>query len=505
MEIRIYNTLTRRKETFTPLDEKRVRMFVCGPTVYDLSHIGHARTYIAFDVIAKILRKFDVPLSYVVNITDIDDKIIARANETKRGFDEVAQEFEASFLNDMKRLGIDSIDTYARASEFIAAIIKQIEVLEEKGFAYKTSSGVYFRVKKFKEYGKLSNQNMDEIKAGARVETDEEKEDPTDFVLWKAAKPDEPKWPSPWGEGRPGWHIEDTAITHSIFGPQYDLHGGALDLIFPHHESEIAQNEAAYNVDPFVNVWMHTGYLNIRGEKMSKSLKNFITIREMLKTTDPHVFRLFIISAHYRSPIDFDDELVDQAKASLARIIGFRDRLERLTNDKQLTTNDGDNESGPPTGSDPQPTTSERGSTESGPPQRGEPRSTTASGAVVERVQEAQAAFDAALADDFDTPGALAVVFNLIRDVNPLIEDEKISEQERNHLLGFLQEMDGVFGILPSKQKAAPKPIRKLAERREELRKERKFDEADTVRDQILVMGWEVEDTEQGPRLIKRG
>lgn len=460
MEINIYNTLTRTKEPFTPLDEGRVRMFVCGPTVYDYSHIGHARTYIAFDVIARVLRRAGMPLEYLVNITDIDDKIIARAKESGREFADVAKEFEEAYYEDMELLGIDSVSKYARASDHIPEIIDQIKALEEKGYAYQTSTGVYFRVEKFEDYGKLSHQNISEIKSGARVEADEEKEHPADFVLWKAEKPGEPSWDSPWGKGRPGWHIEDTALTYSIFGPQYDLHGGALDLIFPHHESEIAQNEAAYDIKPFVKVWMHAGFLNIRGEKMSKSLGNFTTIRDIIKHISPEGFRLFVLQAHYRSPIDFDDQLLLQAKASLERIVGFRDRLEALE---------------PGEGAN-----------------------------IGSRLQEAQEAFDAALLDDFDTPKALAVLFDLIRDTNPHIEAGTLSQAEQNRLLGFLRDVHGVLGIIPAPQLSAPPELVALAEKREELRADKKFDEADAIRDQLAEQGWEIEDTDKGPRLVKR-
>lgn len=461
MDIKIYNTLTRTKETFEPIDPNRVRMFVCGPTVYDVSHIGHAKTYIQFDMIARVLRRAGLPLEYVVNITDIEDKIIARANEKGRDFSALAKEFEEAYYEDMEQLGIASVSRYPRASDFVPEIIEQIQELEKKGYAYKTSSGVYFRVKNFKDYGKLSNQKMDEIKSGVRIPKDEEKEDPTDFVLWKAAKPNEPSWDSPWGKGRPGWHIEDTAITYSIFGAQYDLHGGALDLIFPHHESEIAQNEAAYDVDPFVKIWMHTGFLNIRGEKMSKSLGNFTTIRDMLQNVAPEVFRFFVLSAHYRSPIDFDNQLLTAAEASLERIVGFRDRLDEAALGE---------------GAD-----------------------------IKDRLKSAQEAIDAAFVDDFDTPAVLATLFELIRDMNPHIESGSLNEQERDRLSGFLRDIDGVLGILPEKRFAAPEKLIALAEKREQLRTEKKFDEADKARDEISAAGWEIEDTPKGPRLVRRG
>ncbi|OHA11622.1 MAG: cysteine--tRNA ligase, partial [Candidatus Sungbacteria bacterium RIFCSPLOWO2_02_FULL_47_9] len=290
--IRIYNTLTNKKEDFEPANDKRVNFFVCGPTVYDSSHIGHARTYISFDVIVKYLRYAGYEVFYLQNITDVDDKIIARAHETEEDPLFLSRHFAKEYFEDMQELKITSPSKYASASEFIPQIIKQIETLVKKGVAYSTPSGVYYDITKFPEYGKLSHQNQSTLLKAVRIEEDPNKQNDFDFVLWKAKKPGEPFWQSPWGEGRPGWHIEDTAISEYFFGPQYDVHGGGIDLKFPHHESEIAQQEAASDKVPFVKYWLHTGHLQVEKQKMSKSLKNFITIRDILKKHSSEAFRL---------------------------------------------------------------------------------------------------------------------------------------------------------------------------------------------------------------------
>ncbi|MBA3044578.1 cysteine--tRNA ligase, partial [archaeon] len=291
MTLKIYNTLTRQKEEFVPIHGNRVNMFVCGPTVYDYSHLGHARTYIVFDVIARYLRYHGYSVFYLMNITDIDDKMIKRANENRIPVKELADRFTKAFNEDMKRLNVTSVNLYAKATEYLNEIINQINILIEKGFAYEVDGDVYFAVRKFRDFGKLSKQSLDELKAGARIEVDEKKRNPEDFVLWKKQKPDEPFWASPWGNGRPGWHVEDTAITTTYFGDKYDLHGGGLDLIFPHHESEIAIAESVTGEKPFVKYWVHSGFLTLDKEKMSKSLGNFFTIREVLEKYEPEVIR----------------------------------------------------------------------------------------------------------------------------------------------------------------------------------------------------------------------
>ena len=332
MALKLHNTLTGKLDDFHPIEMGRVRMFVCGPTVYDYSHIGHAKTYTQFDVVAKTLRYLGLDLTYVVNITDIDDKIIKRAAERGVEPKDLALEFERAYLEDMKALGINSVDKYARAHDYIEEIISQVERLIEKGFAYKISDGYYFDTKKFEYYGKLSRR--DSLKPGdsiSRIDENPEKRNPGDFCLWKFKKDDEPSWPSSLGVGRPGWHIEDTAITEKEFGPQYDIHGGAMDLIFPHHEAEIAQMESISGAKPLVQYWLHTGFLNIKSEKMSKSLGNFLTIREVLeKGISPMALRYYFLTAHYRTPMDFSWEGLEAAANAYKKLHDLRFKINDL-------------------------------------------------------------------------------------------------------------------------------------------------------------------------------
>ena len=293
--LKLYNTLTKKKEIFKPMKDKKVNLFICGLTVYDYVHIGHAKTYIQFDFLVKYLRWKGFKVFYLQNVTDIDDRIIKKANDTKQNWKSLALKFEKEYLEDTKNLDIDSINKYARATDFIPQIIDQVNRLVKKGYAYETEDGIYFEVKKFKEYGKLSGQDLNKIIAGSRIDINEKKKNSEDFVLWKKQKPNEPFWESPFGNGRPGWHIEDTAITEHFFGSQYDLHGGAIDLIFPHHECEIAQQEAASGKKPFVKYWVHTAFLNMGSEKMSKSLGNIIRIKDVLKKYDLKVIRYLFI------------------------------------------------------------------------------------------------------------------------------------------------------------------------------------------------------------------
>ena len=316
----IYSTMSGKKEPFQSIHKNRVNIFVCGPTVYDDSHIGHARTYIAFDVVARYLKYKGFSVFYLQNITDVDDKIIKRASELGIEPAVLARKFERRYLEDLQALGVTNVNLYARATEHIPEIISQIERLVELGFAYETETGVYFDESRFEDFGKLSHQTSEDV-ARHRIEPDPTKRNSGDFSLWKKRDDGaDVTWDSPWGRGRPGWHIEDTAITETYFGPQYDIHGGAMDLIFPHHEAEIAQMEATSGKKPLVRCWMHTGFLNVKGEKMSKSLGNFMTIREMLERCDADAFRLFVLLAHYRSPIDFSEEVLEQSRKSLERI-----------------------------------------------------------------------------------------------------------------------------------------------------------------------------------------
>jgi len=452
----LYDTLTKSTKELQKTDSP-VRLFVCGPTVYDYSHIGHARTYIAFDMFVKYLRSRGYTVQYLQNITDLDDKIIERAKETGASPIQLASQFELEYLRDMSDIGVTSVDTYARATDYIPAIIEQIELLIEKEYAYAKPSGVYYRVSKFTDYGKLSGQKQDELREGAGHgnEGEEDKENPEDFVVWKTSKEGEPAWESPWGLGRPGWHIEDTAITKSVFGSaQYEIHGGARDLIFPHHESEIALMEAAYGATPMVGIWMHTGFLNVGGEKMSKSLGNFITIRDILGSYAPETLRMFFATRHYRSALDYTQEGLTEAKASQARLLSFWKRVGDVDTDK-------------PAG-------------------------------------DAQPFIDAFwnnLEDDFGTPQALASLFELVSYANKALDKELLGTQEARTILSFLEQMNDIFGLVNKKDlvdEDIPDAVQELAKKREEARAREDWDEADALRKQIQQEGYEVSDSSDG-------
>ncbi|HEX8205058.1 MAG TPA: cysteine--tRNA ligase [Solirubrobacteraceae bacterium] len=450
MGIVLYNTLTREKDPLEPIEPPRVRIFVCGPTVYDLPHLGHAKTYTQFDLVARHLRFRGLDVHYVQNVTDIDDKIINRANE--RGVDarELADEFTERYLEDMAALGNTSVDDHARATDFIDQIVSQVQRLAEGGHAYELSDGWYFDIESFPEYGKLAKRTeLAREDSVSRVDENPEKRNPGDFALWKKRKENEPYWDTPLGEGRPGWHIEDTAITESLLGAQYEIHGGAVDLIFPHHEAEIAQMESISGRAPLARYWMHTGFLTLSKEKMSKSLGNFFTIRELIEHVDPRVLRFFFLSHHYRSRVDYDPDMLEEAAASLRRIDNFWLRLPE----------DDGGEMGP----------------------------------------EAQAAHDAvfgALDDDFNAPAALAALYEFIGAHNRAQRPAPGSRR-------LLEDFDRVFAVLPKAAGGGEHDdawISEQVERRQQLRAERKFAEADEVRDRLREMGVVIEDTADGVR-----
>lgn len=463
--MKIYNTLSEKKEDLARLiSGKKINMFVCGPTVYDYAHIGHARTYLFFDLVKKYLRSLGYKVFYLQNITDIDDKIIARAAKEKTSAKNLARQFEKKYYRDMKALGINGVDQYARASQHIKEVKKQIEALAKKGFAYKTDSGIYFQVKKFSDYGKLSRQNLEALRPGWRIESDSQKKDPLDFALWKlnrskTTNPSEstnkikinnggPAWPSPWGRGRPGWHIEDTAITEKYLGPQYDLHGGGVDLKFPHHESEIAQQEAASGKKPLAKIWMHTGFLLVNGEKMSKSLKNFITVRDFLKMFSPSVLRLIIFLHHYRSPLNYNEKMADMARKSLDSIAQFLAKLRHSAGKKKIV------------------------------------------------LEKYELAFSAALADDFNTPQALAVIFSLINELNKDLNqlNKKTAKLIEKWLLAKLKTFQ-----IEVKIPKIPLKIRRFAQKRELFRDNQQFIRADALRKKIEALGYKIEDAPNGP------
>jgi len=448
--IKVYNTLSRRKEIFEPLQGNRIKLFVCGPTVYDNSHIGHARTYISFDVIVRYLKYRGFSVFYLQNITDIDDKILKKASEMGVKPLDLARKFEKRYLEDMKVLGVENVNFYARATEHIPPIISQIETLIEKGFAYETENGVYFDESQYEEFGKLSNRNIDELNV-PRVNPDTNKRNPGDFALWKIRN-EEPFWDSPWGKGRPGWHIEDTAITEEYFGPQYDIHGGGLDLIFPHHEAEIAQMESASGVKPMVHYWMHTGFLNVKGEKMSKSLGNFITIKELLENYAPEVFRFFVLSTHYRSPINFSHKILKQSQNSLKRIYKLLKTINELL-DTDITES-GEN--------DP---------------------------ALGQLLQETRYRFLEAMDNDFNTPLAISSLFDFIREINRAINKLNVSKKSLIASKDFIIKSGDIMGFDFSFEEVyselAEDLIKILTELREKLRKKKDWELSDEIRNKL--------------------
>jgi len=454
MALSIYNTLSKSKDVFTPLVDNKVRMYVCGMTVYDYCHIGHARVMVAFDVVARWLRHRGYELTYVRNITDIDDKIIKRASENGESFQDLVGRMIAAMHEDEARLNVLRPDIEPRATDHIAGMHAMTQTLIDKGYAYAPGNGdVYYRVGKFAGYGKLSRRKIEDLKIGARIEVDEAKEDPLDFVLWKGAKPGEPSWESPWGPGRPGWHIECSVMSTCCLGETFDIHGGGPDLVFPHHENEIAQSEAATG-KLYANAWMHAGAVRVDGEKMSKSLGNFFTIREVLEKYHPEVVRYLLVSSHYRSPINYSEDSLREAKGALER---FYNGLKGL------------------------------------------PEATPAGGETfVER-------FGAAMDDDFNSPEACAVLFDMVREVNRLRESDL---QAAAALAARLKELAGVLGVLQLKPEAFLQAgaagkvdageVEALIAARLAARAEKNWAESDRIRDQLGAMGVVLEDGKGG-------
>ncbi len=477
--LKILNTLSGQKEEFSPIKGNKVGIFVCGPTVYDYSHIGHARTYIIFDVIAKYLRYKGYKVKFLMNITDIDDKIIDRSKEEEKSWKEVAEFYEKEFMKDIKELGIDSVDKFARAADYIKEIVKQIETLIENGFAYQTKDGVYFDISKFEDYGKLAKRTIEQAEdAVSRIDESVSKRNKGDFALWRFSGPDEPRWDSPWGQGRPGWHIEDTAISEKYLGQQYEIHCGAQDLTFPHHEAEIAQAESVSGKKPFVKYWLHSGFVAINGQKMSKSLRNFITIRKVLDEYSPEALRFMFIGAYYRSPIDYKTDLIKQSEAAIQR---FRELMNKLELVKK---------SGPKDIKDVPMALPSRilDSDEIG---------------IGKIIQNVKIEFESKMDDDFNTPEVLAVLFNFVRIVNSFIDEDSLDKKSADKAVKFLKEIDKIFGILPEKESEIPKEIFEIVQKREELRKQKAWLEADKVRDEIQSLGYSIEDTPYGP-LVKK-
>jgi cysteinyl-tRNA synthetase len=464
--IRLYNTLSREKEEFKPIRDKKVGMYVCGPTVYGPSHLGHGRTYIAFDVIRRYLEWRGFKVKLISNITDIHDDIIKEAASRGISVSDLASVYSKKFFDDLEKLDIKKADAYPRVTRHIKEIIALIKKLFAKGLAYKAADGsVYFRVAGFKNYGRLSGIKLKKTKTGTRVETDKyEKTEAADFALWKKENIEGASWPSPWGTGRPGWHIECSAMSAKYLGEQFDIHGGARDLIFPHHENEIAQAEGATGKSPFVKYWLHSGLLTVDGQKMSKSLKNYIELKQIFQNYEPRVLRFLILATHYRSPLDFSYFAMTQAKNGLSRIDEFLSKLETLPEK---------------TGNDAKPAE------------------------IKNLIKNAEDKFIKEMDDDFNTPKAVAAVFNLIKKVNKIIAENKLTRKDAAGIIKFFKEIDKVFAILPSGKTKIPDEIKKLAQKREQARAAKKWNEADRLRAEIEKSGYKVEDTPQGPKISK--
>ena len=460
IHVKIYNTLTRKKEEFSPLDGKTARMYVCGITPYDSVHLGHARCYVAFDVIKRFLvKRGGYEVRHIQNFTDVDDKIIARATRDGISPSELASRYIAEYFNLIKKLNVIDADVYPRVTETIPEIIRLTEKLISSGFAYESGGDVYFAVRKFKGYGKLSGRSIDELLSGARVEPSDKKSDPLDFALWKKSKEGEPSWDSPWGKGRPGWHIECSAMAQKFLGETIDIHGGGQDLIFPHHENEIAQSEAATG-KPFARFFIHNGFVTINSEKMSKSLGNFFTLKDIFERYDPMVVRYFLISQHYRSPLDFSDEGLEQARRASGRILNAAGLTEKLPTDK---------------GEEENPAT----------------------------YQSLMEKFDSAMSDDFNTSAALAC----LHSAADIIFKSNGSKEEKLEAGKAIFEMAEILGLDISDKNftAAPPPdeVLRLGKAREDARKTKNFKLADEIREKIKSLGYAIEDTREGTKFKK--
>lgn len=461
--IKIYNTLTRKKEDFVPINDKEVKMYVCGPTVYNYFHIGNGRTFIVFDTIRKYLEYRGYDVKFIQNFTDIDDKMIKRANEENSTVKEVGDKYIEEYYKDADGLKLKRATVNPRATEYMDEIIEFVEALIEKGYAYEVDGDVYFSTKKFDEYGKLSGQNLDDLQAGARINVDERKNDPMDFAIWKAQKPGEPAWKSPWGMGRPGWHIECSCMSYKLLGETIDIHAGGSDLVFPHHENEIAQSECRTG-KPFAKYWMHSAFLNVNNQKMSKSLNNFFTAREVLEKYDAEVVRFLMLSAHYRTQLNFSSELLDSAKSSMERLYNAVFNLENLLKEvKSENFTDSEKE-------------------------------------YVKTLDSYREKYIEKMDDDFNTADGISTIFDLVRDVNTNINAESSKELVK-YALGLIRELGKPLGILEnSTQNDLEAHVEKLIEDRQNARKERNWALADKIRDDLKTQGIVLEDTPQGVR-----
>lgn len=457
--MRIYNTMTRQKEELIPVDDNEIKIYACGPTVYNYIHIGNARPLCVFDVLRRYLEYRGYNVKFAQNFTDVDDKIIKKANEEGKSFEEIAEKYINEFWVDANGLNFKKATFHPKATENIDEIIDIIKDLQDKGYAYDVDGDVYFRTLKFKEYGKLSHQPIDDLQSGARIAVGEKKEDPLDFALWKAAKEGEPYWESPWGKGRPGWHIECSAMNRRYLGKTIDIHCGGQDLIFPHHENEIAQSECA-NGCTFSKYWMHNGYINVDNVKMSKSLGNFKTVREIADAYGYEVIRYFLISSHYRSPINYNLDIIEQCQSALDRLYTCRESLDFAVNNASVKDNDAD---------------------------------------LLNLIKSRKEQFITAMDDDLNTADGLAALFELVKDINTEILDKDASLDACNSAAELFDEICDVLGILYNrKSNDIDDEIKSLIEKRQQARAEKNWAEADKIRDRLKDMGIVLKDTPQG-------
>lgn len=462
--MKLYNTLTRQKEDFVPINPGKVTMYSCGPTVYNFFHIGNARPFIIFDALRRFLKYRGYDVTFVQNFTDIDDKLIRKANEEGITVPQIAEKYIEEYFTDATGLGIQKADIHPRATEHVEDIIKLIQTLIDKGFAYEIDGDIYFHTKEFNGYGKLSHYNVDELEAGARIGIDERKRDAMDFALWKAQKPGEPAWESPWGFGRPGWHIECSAMANKYLGETIDIHSGGVDLIFPHHENEIAQSEAASG-KPFARYWLHNAFLNIDNQKMSKSLGNFFTVRDAAAHYDYETIRFFMLQAQYRSPLNYSADQLEQAKNGLDRIYECKRNLEFLSSG--ITTDEVLDE------------------------------------AIGNKLLLYKEKFIEAMEDDLNTADAISAIFELVREINILIASGRKDKAFLNEAKAILDELTGVLGIVQKKEDALEEEIESLIEQRQQARKEKNWKLSDEIRDKLKGMGIELQDTPQGVKWKK--
>lgn len=458
--MKLFNSLTRQKEEFKTIEENKVRMYVCGPTVYNFFHIGNARPFMMFDVLRRYLQFKGYEVNYVQNFTDVDDKIINRANEEGIPSLEISEKYIEEYFKDADALGIKRATVHPKVTENIKEIISFIETLIAKEYAYEVDGNVYFDTKAFESYGKLSGQSIEDLNVGARIDINTDKKNPTDFVLWKTYKPGEPYWESPWGNGRPGWHIECSVMSTKYLGETIDIHAGGQDLIFPHHENEIAQTEA-YTGKTFANYWVHNGYININNEKMSKSKGNFFTVREILDKYPAEIVRFFMLSAHYRNPVNFSEELVEQAKNGLERIYKAKENIEYLI--ENATVNN----------------------------------MTDEEKKIFDDMEKYKDNFIKAMDDDLNTADGVSVIFELVRDININSGDNSSAEFLKLEL-EKLTELTNVLGILKKEKAKIDEDIENMIAKRQEARANRDFKLADQIRDELKDMGIVLEDTSQG-------